>query len=272
MYTIRQRGIFMPKPLRADRATVLQNLAEQLRQFEATRWAAGDGVISTGSAALDRLLPEGGFRRGTLVEWLSPGPGSGAATLALLAAHQVLGAGGALVVVDRLRLFYPPATARLGIALEKMIVVRPLNEADHAWALDQALRSRGVAAVWSSIERADNRTLRRWQLAAETSGVVGFLLRSHQARHEPSWAELRLWVEPMATTPPLSGRNRRLRVEVLRSRSRPSGTAVELEIPTLEEIFPNRPAGWRDTYHETRAVHQASQLAAAKIVRRSRRA
>ena len=262
----------MPKPIRADRATVLQNLAEQLRQFEATRWAAADGVISTGSPALDRLLPEGGFRRGSLVEWLSPGPGSGAATLALLAAQQALAAGGALVVVDRLRLFYPPAAARLGIALAKMIVVRPLNEADHAWALDQALRSRGVAAVWSSIDRADNRTLRRWQLAAETSGVVGFLLRSHQARHEPSWAELRLWVEPIATAPPLSGRNRRLRVEVLRSRARPTGGAVELEIPTLEEIFPNRPAGWRGTHHETRAVHLASQLAAAETIRRSRRA
>jgi hypothetical protein len=262
----------MSKPIRADRATVLQSLGEQLRHLEATRWHDAGEVISTGSAALDRLLPEGGFRRGSLVEWLSPGSASGAATLALLAAQGVLAAGGALLVVDRRRLFYPPAAARLGIALAKMIVVRPLDDADHAWALDQALRSRGVAAVWCAPERPDSRTLRRWQLAAETSGVVGFLLRPEQARHEPSWAELRLWVEPLATSAPSVGRNRRLRVELLRSRTHATGTAVELEIPTLEETFSNRPAAERGIHHETRAVHLASQLAATTAGRRPRRA
>lgn len=262
----------MPQPLGSDRASVLENLAEQLRALEAARGVASGEVISTGNPALDRLLPERGFRRGTLVEWLSPHRASGAATLALLTARGVLAAGGALVVVDRRREFYPPAAARLGIALEKVIVVRPTGAADEAWALDQALRSRGVAAVWCSVEKPDNRTLRRLQLAAETSGVVGFLLRFEDARHEPSWAELRLGVEPIAQ--PHAGRSRRLRVELLRSRAGPAGGAVELEIPTLQEAprTENHPAGRRGINHETRPVHLASQLAPAATRRRSRRA
>ena len=264
----------MPEPLRSDRASVLESLTEQLRALEENRWVGSGEVISTLSPALDRLLPAGGFRRGALVEWLSSGSASGAATLALLSARGALAAGGALVVIDRRRLFYPPAAARLGIALEKIVVVRPASQADHAWALDQALRSRGVAAVWCSLEKQDNRTLRRLQLAAETSGVVGLLLRPQHARHEPSWAELRLWVEPIARSQSLAGRSRLLRVELLRSRAGPAGGAVELEIPALEEAprTQNDPAGWRGTNHETRPVYLASQLAAATTRRRSRRA
>jgi hypothetical protein len=261
----------MSQSLRRASAAVLQTLAEQLRALEETRWGGSGEVVSTGSAALDRLLGEGGFRRGTLVEWLAAGAADGAATLALLAARHLLAAGGALVVIDRRRVFYPPAAARLGFALENMIVVRPVNRADHAWALDQALRSRGVAAVWTCLEKQDARTLRRLQLAAETSGAVGLLLRDAQARGEPSWADVRLWIEPLAA--PTSGRDRRLRVELLHSRARFVRGSVELEIPSLEEIpTKDSPAGRKGTHHETYTVHLASQLAAAKTGRRPRRA
>jgi protein ImuA len=252
----------------AHRAAIVEQLAEQLRRFEAGRWTAAEGVISTGNAALDRLLPEGGLRRGALVEWLSDSAGSGAGTLALLAAREALAEGGAVVVIDRAARFYPPAAAELGIELEKMIVVRPASEADGAWASDQALRSRGVAAAWCEVERPDAHTLRRWQLAAETSGVVGLLLRSAEARREPSWAELRLAVEPIAE-PRAAGRGRRLRVTLLRSRAGAAGRAIEVEIPR-QEAWQNQPS--RGITHETRPVRLASQLAPAKTRRRARRA
>jgi hypothetical protein len=252
----------------SHRAAIVAQLAEQLRRFDAARWTAAEGVISTGSAALDRLLPEGGLRRGSLVEWLSDASGSGAGTLALLAARQALAEGGALVVVDPHGRFYPPAAAALGIALAKMIVVRPASEADQLWALDQVLRSRGVAAAWCEVERPDDHTLRRWQLAAEASGVVGLLLRSREARREPSWAELRLAVEPIAE-PRAAGRARRLRVTLLRARTGAAGRSVEVEIPQ-QEAWQDQPT--RDLTHETRPVRLASQLAPATSRRRARRA
>ncbi len=43
-------------------------------------------ALSSGCPALDRALPEKGFRPGTLVEWLGRGEGDGTATLALRAA------------------------------------------------------------------------------------------------------------------------------------------------------------------------------------------
>jgi|GEM_PF-3912956 len=143
----------MPKPVRSVKAPapstaeIVQVLADRVRQLETGFRPAAESV-SSGLAPLDRLLPGKAFRRGTLVEWLAAEEGSGAGLLALTAAREACRQGGALVVLDRERSFYPPAAAAWGIDLEKLIVVRPSSK-DESWALDQVLRSAGVAAVLS---------------------------------------------------------------------------------------------------------------------------
>ena len=144
----------------------IEALRQKLAQWEGAAWrkAFADpaaqsrvAVVSSGYAALDRLLPENGFRRGTLVEWLSHAPGDGTATLAFRAAAcaRSAGDGRAVVVLDRSGEFYPPAAVAQGIEPARLIVVHPGNQADHAWALDQALRCPAVAAAvaWSGCRR-----------------------------------------------------------------------------------------------------------------------
>ncbi len=70
----------------------LEELRRRIARLEAPRQPAQDQRLPSGCEALDRLLPAGGFRRGTLVEWLSAGDGAGAGTLALLAAREVYSA------------------------------------------------------------------------------------------------------------------------------------------------------------------------------------
>jgi hypothetical protein len=188
------------------RHQLVETLREQIARWEKAR-RPQQAPISSGLAALDRLLPAGGFHRGTLVEWLAAGDGSGAASLALLAAREAclssfLDNFGPLVVLDRTGEFYPPAAIRLGIEPQALVVVRVANEADHAWALDQVLRSPAVAAVVAWPERLEAKTFRRLQLAAEQGGTLGLLVRPERVRHDPSWADVRLWVQPAI---PLAG-------------------------------------------------------------------
>ena len=121
------------------RHRLIEALRQQIAHWERPR-APQEALVSSGAKALDQLLPGGGFHRGTLVEWLAAGEGCGAASLALLAAREACRDAGALVVLDRTGEFYPPAAAGLGIEPQGLMVVRAANEADHAWALDQALR------------------------------------------------------------------------------------------------------------------------------------
>ena len=197
-------------------------------------------ALSSGCPALDRALPGKGFRPGTLVEWLFRGEGDGTATLALRAAAAVLrAAAGAVVVLDRTGEFYPLAAVALGIEPARLIVVHPGNKADHTWALDQALRSAAVAAVvaWpESLDgKLDGRTFRRLQLAVEQGGGLGLLVRPESVRGQPSWADVRLLVEPLPSTSPYGRRapcthGRRMRVVLLRCRGGRGQQTVEVEI------------------------------------------
>ena len=210
-----------------SREQIVAALQQQMRLAENAHHIHQEGV-TTGIAALDRLLPQGGFTRGTLVEWLGE-PGAGASTLALLAAREACREGGVLVAIDRPRRLYPPAAARLGIDLERLVVVRPQTQADERWAVHQALSCPAVAAVLCWPEKLDDRTFRRWQLAAERGKSLGLLVRSEQARAQPAWSEVRLLVRGLPVRGLPAEGNRRLRVEVVHCRGANAEKCVELE-------------------------------------------
>ena len=182
-----------------SREETVLTLQRAIRQWEGAGPVGDWPRVSSGCAALDRLLPDGGFRRGTLIEWLGAGVGSGAGFLALLAAREALRDGGPLVVIDRQRTFYPPAMLPWGIEVSRLILVRPMNDRDEQWSLDQVVRSADVAAVLAWPERLDSRAFRRLQLAAEQSGNLALLVRDATARAEPSWAAARWLVRPQAS-------------------------------------------------------------------------
>ncbi|RIK75588.1 MAG: DNA lesion error-prone repair protein ImuA [Planctomycetota bacterium] len=181
------------------RVAAVRRLSEMLDQAGFRVRPVEREPIPTGCEALDRLLPQGGWLRGSLVEWLSESPAGGAGTLALVAARQAQADGGAVVVIDRTGMFYPPAAAAWRLSLASLIVVHPASEQDEQWALDQALRCEHTAAVLAWPRRIEGRCFRRLQLAAEASGAVGLLVRPPTARREPSWAEVRLAVSPRAS-------------------------------------------------------------------------
>jgi hypothetical protein len=212
---------------RASRSELIAELRERLRQLEHGGRPVGGAVAATGTA-LDHLLPDRGLTWGTLTDWLSDGDGTGTATLALAASARVLQGGGALVVVDRLREFYPPAAAALGIPLARTVIIRPDTVRDALWALEQSLRSSAVAVAWCWLGSLDSRIFRRLQLAAEAGGGLGFLFRPVACRAEPSWAAVRLLVEAVPAVRPASGR--RLRALLLAGRGVPGGQQVELEL------------------------------------------
>ncbi len=236
---------------RTSRLEVIHHLRERLQQLERSARPAREILPATGGA-LGQLLPGKGWAAGTLVEWLSDGDGSGAATLALAVAAEILRPGGALVVVDGEREFYPPAAARPGVPLGRTVVVQPRDAGDALWALEQALRSPAAAVVLGRVAAGNDRVFRRLQLAAEGGGGLGFLLRPAGCRAEPARGAVRLWVEAAPAARQQAGW--RLRAVVLHRRGGAAGEAVELEMsheaslvrpapPLARPALPPRAAG-----------------------------
>ena len=160
-------------------------------------WERGRETVSTGFRPLDRLLPAGGVRLGSLVEWLAADDASGAIALACAVACRLAGSRGTgdepaasaatILIVDRGGRFYPPAVLPWldgggngmgsGGGRPRFVVARPSTDDDEIWAIDQALRCPGVAAVLAWPGRVHPTAMRRWQLAARAGGAVGLLVR-----------------------------------------------------------------------------------------------
>lgn len=150
----------------------------------------------TGHAALDRLLPGGGWPLGALSEVLVAQPGVGEMQLILPLLARLSQAGRRIAFVAPPHIPYAPALLAAGIDLQHCWVAEPESAADCIWAIEQMLRCPGVGAVAGWLGLADERVQRRLQLAAEDngsgSGAIGLLLRPPQARQQPSVAALRL--------------------------------------------------------------------------------
>ncbi|HEX3997263.1 MAG TPA: hypothetical protein VHX65_01815 [Pirellulales bacterium] len=238
----------------SSQAEIVDALREQVQRLEVARRPAVPS-FSSGCGALDRILPGQGLHRGTLVEYLAE-IGSGGAALALIASREACRDGGALVVIDRGRSFHPPAAANLGIELANVVFVRPRTRKDFLWALNQSLSCLGVGGVVCWPERLDSKAFRQLQLAAESAGNIGLLIRPPSVRGHPAWSDMQLLVEARPSTgaprglaqfpmpceeivPVPFSAGRRLRVEVVRCRNGTPGAVVQLELDdetgTLQE-------------------------------------
>lgn len=102
---------------------LIEHLARRIRAIEQKERRPAATPFE--DATLEKILPQ--VRGGSLVELLSAIPGAGAWTLALLLAKQMCGERKALVIADAQNSFYPPAACKLGIDLDRTIVVRVLS-------------------------------------------------------------------------------------------------------------------------------------------------
>lgn len=178
---------------------------------------------STGHAALDRLLPGGGWPLGALSEILVAEPGSGELHLILPLMVDCARAGRRVAFISPPHLPYAPALLRAGLPLDQCWVAEPESGTDRIWVMEQMLRCPAVGVVAAWFDRVDERMQRRLQLAAEreteSSSAIGLLLLPLSARHQASVSSLRLALEPTLEGP---------RVEVLKSRGGRIGGVAEL--------------------------------------------
>lgn len=212
-----------------DRESVLRELRAKVGCVDSP--ANSIETLSTGSDAINHLLPRVGLRLDAITEWVAEADGSGAAALSMITVATHLRsphAHGPVVVVCGQNDFYPPAAVALGVPAERIVWVRPIRHADMVWAIDQALRCESVAAVWAHVgANLDDRDARRFQLAAETGRTPGLFVRPAAVRGRPSFADVRLHVQTKLSTDSLG---RVMNVTLDRSRGAAVGRSVWVQI------------------------------------------
>ena len=156
---------------------------------------AGGATFSTGLAALDALPPGGGFARGAVHEVLGEPAHGTPRFFALLLARAAAAGGGAVVWSDPRGELYPPAGIGSGLPPDRLFFLQT-GSADEVWAVAECLRCKGVAATVAAPPRLSRVEARRLQLAAESGGGVGILLRPAGAPSAHYAAATRWLVRP----------------------------------------------------------------------------
>jgi len=138
-----------------------------------------------------------------------------------------------IVLIDALGDFYPPAARQHGIEFDRLIVLRPGNERDAFWAVDQSLRCPAVAVVIAPLTRLDDLLSRRLQLAAESSGCMGLILRSVRRRTK-GFAAVQMLLESVDH----------------RAAEKPAARPCRITLLSVREGMPTEPL-LVDLHHET---------------------
>jgi protein ImuA len=221
----------------------LRALRDRIRHIEQP---ACHGVLPFGIAAIDEALPGGGLALGAVHEILGAGGDEedGAAAAGFAAGILArLGGRPVLWCLKRPDLYGPGLLAH-GLDPARLVLVGAPRDEDILWAVEEGLRTPGLAAVVGEIGRLPMVAARRLQLAAERSGVTAFLLRRWRngeeavaERERPSAAVTRWRVRALPAQEGDDPRLRHLigqprwRVELLRCRGGvPAQWVVELGV------------------------------------------
>ena len=151
-------------------------------------------AIATGWTSLDAVLPGGGWPSAALSEILLPVDGVGELRLVWPALARLSEGNGIVAVIAPPYRPYAPAWQAAGLRYESLQVI-DADPRDALWAAEQCLRSGACGAVLCWPQKADDRALRRLQVAAETGRTPGFAFRAAHAAKNPSPAPLRVAIE-----------------------------------------------------------------------------
>lgn len=149
----------------------------------------------TGFKVLDAALPIGGWPEAALSELLIPVDGVGELQLLWPALARLSQAGERIVLVAPPYVPFAPAWQAAGIELRQVQVIEASSPRDALWATEQCLRSGSCGAVLCWPLKADDRALRRLQVAAESGRTLAFATRPLSAARNSSPAALRIAID-----------------------------------------------------------------------------
>lgn len=168
-------------------------------------WRAGElgsvnlAVVSTGYAALDQVLPGGGWPQGALIEVLQAQGGQnewGLVAPALASVQRAASQALTLLINAPYDPFGPALGARQ-VAMQRLLCInaKKSDAPSLLWATREALQCADVACVLAWLPDTRSAHLRRLQIAAHAHNKLLFVFRPLSAQHESSPAPLRLRLE-----------------------------------------------------------------------------
>ena len=173
---------------------IIARLQKDILPLQGFKTASKNAAEDIGLGIIKKAFPNNQFPVGAVHEFIADSPEAATATGGFVAGilASLMRKGGATIWVSACRTIFPPALQSFGIAPDKIIFIDLHKEKEMLWAIEEALKCEGLAAVVGELPELSFTTSRRLQLAVEQSGVTGFILR-YNPRHINTTACITRW-------------------------------------------------------------------------------
>ena len=164
--------------METSKAHIIAQLQKDILPLQGFKPAAGNIGFDGGLGLIKQSFPNTSFPLGAIHEFFCSGvedlSASGGFIAGILSA--IMQKGGVAIWIGS-GMIYPPALKSFGIEPDKIIFIYLQREKEILWAMEEALKCEGLAAVIAETPEISFTASRRFQLAVEQSRVTGFIIR-----------------------------------------------------------------------------------------------
>ena len=164
----------------ATKADIIAHLQRDILALQGFKPLLEGNQVKVELGPVNNAFPGATFPIGAIHEFCFDGAEQAAATSGFIAGilSALMYNKGVTLWISASRKLFPSALQWFGIASDKIIFIDLKREKDVLWAMEEALKCDGLAAVIGEMKELDFTASRRLQLAVEQSRVTGFILRS----------------------------------------------------------------------------------------------
>ncbi len=161
------------------KADIIAQLKKDLLPLQGFRQVLDYGQLSGLPAGLKNAFPNTAFPLGAVHELIAASPEDAAATTGFIAGllGLIMQNEGVSIWISSSPSVFPPALQLFGIKPDKIIFIYLRKEQQILWAMEEALKCKGLSAVIGEVQDLSFTASRRLQMAIEQSRVTGFILR-----------------------------------------------------------------------------------------------
>jgi protein ImuA len=162
-----------------SKADIIAKLQRDILPLQGFKSSLKNTELDARLGPIKRAFPKSSFPLGVIHEFIANNIEDAAATSGFVAGliASLMHNTGALIWISASRSTFPPALKSFGISPEKIIFIDLQKEKEIIWAMEEALKCKGLAAVIGEMKELNFTASRRLQLAVEQSNVTGFILR-----------------------------------------------------------------------------------------------
>lgn len=168
--------------------SIMARLQKDISHLQGYRNMVRSMAAEMNLGAMESAFPDAIFPLGAVHEFVCAAPEQAAASTGFMAAliSSIMKKGGASIWISHKRNLFPPALKFFGIDPHRIIFIDLIREQDVLWAMEEALKCEGLAAVIGEMRNIDFTASRRLQLAVEQSNVTGFILHHTNKKAAPT--------------------------------------------------------------------------------------